>query len=495
MKPILILLTITMLSQSVWAEALQGSKAGDVETGVSLLDLFGQQTEAANAIYRAAYGILSKPGATCADLAGDVAFQELCDKHGMTHLGGPMLGCVSAEGARVWLRTRRPATVEIRVKAGDAEKQFGPVESTLKSDLVAVVPVSGLSPGTRYPYRVLVDGKPVPIPESAIIATAPPPTTTGKVRIAFGSCFHRWGLGNAQQADRIRSRQPAAMLLLGDIAVQDRNNHLGMHRADYVLRDLHPAWNSLVSSVPIYATWDDHDYFDNDRAGIPRGYTLKDKQNVCDIWQQAWNNPSYGFDDERRGVFTRTRIGPCDVIMVDNRYFRDKETGAFLGEGQMQWLKQSLLDCKGPFIILSCGTMWSDYVSNGKDSWGRLDPAGREEIFGLIEKNHIGGVLLISGDRHGARGFTIPRPSGFSFYEFEAGSLGGRTGPPTTSPKWTTQLYGISGQYAFGEFSIDATLADPEVTFRLIRDDGKVIYELTLKRSQLTPRGQRTEQP
>lgn len=36
---------------------------------------------------------------------------------------------------------------------------------------------------------------------------------------------------------------------------------------------------------------------------------------------------------------------------------------------------------------------------------------------------------MISGDRHGTRGFRIPRPSGFNFYEFEAGSLGGRTGP------------------------------------------------------------------
>ena len=160
------------------------------------------------------------------------------------------------------------------------------------------------------------------------------------------------------------------------------------------------------------------------------------------------------------------------------------------GDGQMQWLEAQLLDCRGPFIILSCGTMWSDYVSAGKDSWGRWDPKGRERIFKLIEKNRIGGVLLISGDRHGARGFTIPRPSGFKFYEFEAASLGGRRGPPVTKPEWTEQFYGIAGEYAFGEFTIDATTADPEVAFRLIRvSDGGTIHEMKLKRSQLTPRG------
>ena len=264
---------------------------------------------------------------------------------------------------------------------------------------------------------------------------------------------------------------------------------MGLHRADYLLRDFHPAWQRIVASVPVYATWDDHDYFNNDKWGLPKNCTEKDRQGVWEVFRHAWNNPAYGFGDERGGVFFRTRIGPCDIIMTDNRYFREGALGSFLGDGQMQWLQAQLLECRGPFIILSCGTMWSDYVSKGKDSWGKWDPEGRARLLKLIEKHRIGGVLLISGDRHGARGFTISRPSGFKFYEFEAGSLGGRTGPAPTKPEWENdQLYGISGEYAFGEFTVDATLADPEVTFRLIREDGTFVYETTLTRSQLTPK-------
>jgi len=96
--------------------------------------------------------------------------------------------------------------------------------------------------------------------------------------------------------------------------------------------------------------------------------------------------------------------------------------------------------------------------------------------------------LLISGDRHGARGFRIPRPSGFNFYEFEVASLGGITGPPEKMEKWTTQFYGINGKYAFGEFTFNTAKKDPEVTFRLIGEDGNFFYEMTLKRSELTPR-------
>ncbi len=470
------------------AQVLEGTSKGDLESNLSILNLFETRPEPVQRFYAATYGILAAdPRATFADLAADPGVQRLCGELGLSHLGGPMLGAVTADAVRVWLRTLKPAAVEVRVATPDGERVFGPVHSSPDSDLTAVVAVTGLEPATRYPYRVLVDGQPIALPEHAAIVTAPAPAETGTMRIAFGSCFHRWGLGNAAQAELIRSRNPVALLLLGDIAAQDRNNHLGLHRADYLMRDLQPPWQELAATIPLFAIWDDHDYFDDDLAGIPEGFTAEDRQNVRQVFQQAWNNPAYGFDDTRGGVFLRTRLGPCDVIMLDTRYFRENVEGSFLGEEQMQWVEAQLLDCQGPFIILSSGTMWSDYVSNGKDSWGRWDPEGRERLFSFIEANRIGGVLLIAGDRHGARGFRIPRPSGFSFYEFEPASLGGRKGPPVTDPEWTTQLFGFAQTYAFGEFTFDTTLDDPEVTFRLIRDDATELYTLTLKRSELTP--------
>lgn len=477
-------------SDSPNAQVPQGSSKTGLDSALFNFNLIVPQPESVNEMYTAAWEVLSsKQDATFVDLMQDEVFQQHVEANGLEVLGGPMLGSVTEDGTKVWLRTLKPSRVEVQVDVGDQTKVYGPVQSTVESDLTAIVTVDGLQAGARYPYRVLVDGQVISIPKHAAIVTAPAPTATGEVRIAFGSCLHRWGFGNQMHLDLIRSRNPSAMLLLGDIAVQDRENHLGLHRADYFMRDLYPAWQDFSATVPTYATWDDHDYFDNDKAGVYGAFTVADKAAVCDVFQQAWNNPSYGFNDERRGVFLRTRIGPADVIMVDNRYFREKKKGdgAFLGDEQMDWLEAQLLDCKGPFIILSCGSMWSDYVSGGKDSWGKFDPKGRERIFQLIEKHQIPGVILISGDRHGARGFTIPRPSGYEFYEFEAASLGGRCGPPTQHPSWKTQLYGICDQYAFGELSIDATLADPEITFRLIEDSGDIIYQTTLTRSQLTP--------
>jgi alkaline phosphatase D len=451
---------------------------------LKLLNLWEQQPDSVQRLYEACYKVLTaNRTASFADVVADTTVQRLCDEHRVAHLGGPMLGDIKPDGAKVWLRTRRPAKVEVRVMIGNSEKTFGPVQSTVETDLTAIVPVTGLKPKTRHPYRVFVDGVEMAIPAHAAITT--PETDT--VRIAFGTCSHRFGLGNNKQAETIRSRKPAAMLLCGDVAVSDRNNHLGWHRTDYLLRDFYPAWRGLVAAVPVYAAWDDHDYFDNDKWGIPPGYTAEDRTGVWNVFRRSWNNPAYGFGEQGGGVFFRTRIGPCDIILTDGRYFREK--GCFLGAEQMKWLEKQLLDCKGPFIILESSTMWSDYVSNGKDSWGVYDPAGREHVFDLIEKNRIGGVLLISGDRHGARGFRIPRPSGFNFYEFEPASLGGiNWGPAAMAPNSKEQLFGHLG-YAFGEFTINANLPDPTVTFRLISEDGKVVHELTLTRSQLTPKG------
>jgi alkaline phosphatase D len=467
---------------------MQRPRGGDLDSALEILNLWEKQPEAVNQLYTAIYHALAgDPKAGFATVAADATVRALCEAQGITHFGGPMLGCLAADGAKVWLRTTRPAKVEVRVVVDGSEKSFGPVESTAESDLVAIVPVSGLKPGTVTPYRVLVDGKEIAIPKHAAITT-PGGELAAITRIIFGTCQHRWGIAHRENTREILKHKPTAMLMYGDVAVQDRNNKLNMHRADYALRDIHRTWQDLVCSTPIYTSWDDHDYFDNDKWGIPKNFTDEDRRDVRKVWTQSWNNPYYGLGDDGGGIFHHTRIGPCDIIMTDNRYFRTKGgKHCFLGPEQMEWLKKTLLGCKGSFIIMSCGTMWSDYVSGGKDSWGVFDPEGREEIFRFIEDHKIGGVLLISGDRHGARGFRIPRPSGFEFYEFEPACLGGRSGPPVSNPKWETQLYGFTDKFAFGEFTFDVSPGDPTVTYRLVEASGETLYEFTLQRSQLTP--------
>jgi len=463
---------------------LGAAHKGSVEIDTALLGL-SQPPEPVKAFFAAArQAFEAQPKAGFADFP---AIREAAERHGIALLGGPMLGALSHDGARVWVRTVRPAQVTVLVQVAGEERRFGPVASTAESDLTAVVTVTGLKPDTRHPYRVLVDGQPVPVPAGAVIVTAP--GAAGRMTIAFGADFHKTGLWNRPLLDRIRARGSSALLLLGDSAVDDRDNQVGLHRSDYLLRDLSPAWRELVASAAVYATWDDHDYFNNDKSGIPPPFTEADRAAVRKVWTQCWNNPSYGFADRGQGIFFHARLGPCDVIMLDTRFFRGPagQADRFLGPEQMCWLADELAACTGPFVILTSGTMWSDTVSAGKDSWGVWDPEGRERLFSLIEEKRIGGVILLSGDRHGARVMRIPRPSGFTFHEFELGSLGAHTGPAAMGKQPELQPFGLTGQALFGECTFDATVPDPTATLRVVDPEGKERYRVTLTRSQMTP--------
>lgn len=478
--------------------SIQELNGGDAETAIQLLTNYEAQPQWKIELATRAFEVLSqRPDARFADLIADEKVREICESQKIRLLGGPMLGQVSETGATVWVRTYGPASVTVRVNNDGGSDVFGPVGAKRENDFAALVKITGLEPNRSYSYTVCFDGTPVPGAEG-VLKTVDPKYT----RIVFGSCSHRWGLAHPSFWDRVLSRNADALLVYGDVAVQDRNFDFGLHRFDYFLRDMQSPWRRVVANLPVYASWDDHDYLNNDRWGLGQrrvGDVAKGtdagRQEIRRVFQTSWNNPAYGFNNEKGGIFFRARIGAADVIMTDNRYFRGMDSDSpFLGEGQMKWLEEQLLACKGPFIIITCGTLWTDYKAEGKDSWGKFDPKGRERLFSFIEENHIPGVLLLSGDWHGARGFRIPRPSGYTFYEFQPASLGGRGNQknPSAPRKGRQNLrdnweYAIGGKYAFGEFTFDAQKEDPTVTFRLVLEDGSEFYKTTLTRSQLTP--------
>lgn len=474
----------------------------DLEAALKILTNYTDVPEWKKSLAISAFEVFSgSKSVNFTDLLEDERFQKICDSLDLKLLGGPMLGQISENGASVWVRTNGKALVSLKVEGKGFSEIFHADASKPENDYAVEIDVSGLKPDTEYTYNVLIDGTTVS-GASGVLKTVDPINT----RIVFGTCPHRWGLANPNLWNTVLERNADALLAYGDIAVQDRKFNFAMHRFDYFLRELHAPWREVAANTPVYVSWDDHDYYDNDHWGLGRRMlrdpeqftdvsgTMDDQLGIRKVFQDSWINPSYGFEDERGGIFFKTRIGAADVIMTDNRFFRTAD-GPYLGEGQMTWLEEELLKCKGPFIIITCGTLWTDNKSEGKDSWGKFDPEGRERIFNFIEENRIPGVLLLSGDWHGARGFTIPRPSGYTFYEFQPASLGGRgkKGNSENQKKENKNLkenwlYATGGVNAFGEFTFDTKKKDPTVTYRLILDDGSEYYKITLSKSELTPK-------
>lgn len=401
-------------------------------------------------------------------------------------MGGAMLGDLKPDGVSIWLRpsSNNPLAVNV-VNAGSTDEQTYELIPDVAGKEQRVL-INGLSPGNEYNYRVLSNG--IALVEG-VFTTSPKNEDNSEVRIAFGSCFHKIGLHNPNLINSIIQRNPLAMMLLGDIAVDDRENNFSMHRSDYLLRDVSHAWKKLAANIPLYSSWDDHDYLNNDLGGVPEKFKESDREELRTLWRKNWNNPQ----NDVEGIYFNTRIGQVEIIMLDTRSCRTIEKkgeyGSYLGTKQLEWLKNILKKSTATFKIVSSGTMWSDYVTNGKDSWGTWDTLAREEIFNFIETENIPGVLLISGDRHGARGFTIPRESGFKFYEFEAASLGGVPGPDAMAKDSTNQIFGYYGKglRAFGEFTFNTGESEPQVTFRLINEFGNIMEEHKLSYDKLNP--------
>ncbi|WP_163323612.1 alkaline phosphatase D family protein [Draconibacterium mangrovi] len=419
----------------------------------------------------------------------DIQIVEAATKNNIRLMGGPMLGDVKENGISIWFRPSNELPIHIKVIALNSNEENSYTLKPVAAGRAQRIVINDLSPSTNYKYVVL--SQDIKIAEGAF-QTAPKTDENTPLRLTFGSCFHKIGLHNPNLINTILKRKTNAMLLLGDIAVDDRENNFNMHSSDYLLRDVSRSWKKLAANVALYTSWDDHDYLNNDLSGIPENFTEEEREKLRTLWRQNWNNPQ----NDAEGIYFTTRIGQVEIIMLDTRSCRKIEErgeyGSYLGSEQQKWLKSILKNSTAPFKIISSGTMWSDYITNGKDSWGTWDTLAREEIFNLIEEENIPGVLLISGDRHGARGFTIPGTSGFKFYEFEAASLGGVPGPPAMANDTSNQLFGYHGEglKAFGEFTFNTLENKPQVTFRLIDEFGNVMEKHILSYDMLTPKKQ-----
>ncbi|MFJ8631076.1 alkaline phosphatase D family protein [Streptomyces sp. NPDC093568] len=211
---------------------------------------------------------------------------------------GPLLRYVDDSSATVWVEASRPCAAEVRGAdgSGGEARTF-----QVAGHHYALVPVTGLTPGTTTPYEVLLDGTRVwPLPDDrfppSVIRTR---AENDPVRLAFGSC--RWAAPPADEADPVGpdaldtlaariagdpgAERPDVLVLLGDqvyadetskatrrwlAARRDLSEPPGNEVADYeeYTRLYYESWLDpevrwLLSTVPSCMIFDDHDVIDD----------------------------------------------------------------------------------------------------------------------------------------------------------------------------------------------------------------------------------------
>lgn len=412
-----------------------------------------------------------------ADLLKEPEFIELVNKHDLKLFNGPMLGDIKPTSAKFWVRTAGSATVQVHVGEQSSEQ----IQTSARDDFTAVMTVSGLQPFTDHDYSVVVDGKTINR-EVFSFRTAPEKGQKVNFHVTFGS-GSRYVPTNEYAWKNMAARRPLAYLGLGDNVYIDVVERRGAQRMFYYRRCLSPAYRDLISSVGMYAVWDDHDMAMNDSSG-GAGLNKPWKRPNWNVFRQNWNNPAYGGGTDMPGTWHTFSLGDVDFFMTDGRFYREKKDKTMLGPDQKKWLLESLATSKGKFKVIASGTMFADGADKkGKDSWaGTWARNERDEIFDLINEHKINGVILISGDRHRSDIWKIDRPDGYPLYEFVSAKVTNEH----THETFPNAVWSYNKGNFWGQLSFDLRPSDPVMTFKCVDISGKVVKEFPLPLSELS---------
>lgn len=325
-------------------------------------------------------------------------------------------------------------------------------------------------------------------------------------KIAFGSCA-------TQQRpcpiwSTIADYQPQWLLLLGDNiyadVVEGRLKPATPERIAAAYDELArvPAFMRLRQEVSILATWDDHDYGNND-AGVE--WEHKDAAAV--LFHDFFGTPTDSPLRQQRGIYSSKVIGPpgkrVQMILLDTRYFRSElEKGTeplpgfrakpyvaasgqdvtMLGDSQWKWLAEQLKVPAELRIIGSSIQVLSD--DHPFEKWGNM-PAERERLFELIRTQEASGVVIISGDRHLGEISVDDAVIGYPLYDVTASGLNqanlGWRMPEPNVRRHSSLPYGNH----FGSIEIDWEAEDPLVSLQLRYEDGEIAVQSRVPLSQL----------
>ncbi len=226
--------------------------------------------------------------------------------------------------------------------------------------------------------------------------------------IAFGSC-NRQDLPQPLW-EPIIANNPNVFIWGGDNIYADTEDMKELER-DYELQKQDIDYQKLLAATDVLATWDDHDYGQND-GGSSWEYKEESQQEFLDFLEVP-------LTDERRrreGVYYsktyKEETGSVKIILLDTRYFRSELkaseeegrrydaglNGTILGEQQWEWLEQELQQSKADFnIIMSSIQVLSG--EHGFESWANF-PKEVNRLQDLIVSTKAKNVVLLSGDRH-----------------------------------------------------------------------------------------------
>jgi alkaline phosphatase D len=321
---------------------------------------------------------------------------------------------------------------------------------------------------------------------------------TPLTRIAFGSCSHQqkpqpiW--------DAVLAYQPELFIFTGDNVYGDVTSAAMTElRNAYATAAAIEGIARLRAQVPVLATWDDHDYGQNDGGG-DFAYQQQAKQLFLDFWGIEGDDPRTG----RPGIYHAEIVGPpgkrVQIILLDTRSFRShlrptderhalgKEaylpdpdpSKTMLGEAQWTWLAEQLRAPAELRLLVSSVQVLAE--KHGFERWGNL-PLERQKLLELIAEAGARGVVVVSGDRHIGALYQLSENVPYDLYEITSSGL--NMAYAHNRDIGPLRLGEVYGQDNFGTIDIDWQAG--EITLAVRGMDGLAVRSVTISLAELAP--------
>ena len=260
-----------------------------------------------------------------------------------------------------------------------------------------------------------------------------------------------------------------------------------------------PGYREIRARVPVLATWDDHDYGQND-AGGDFPHKEQAKALFLDFWKIAEGDPRR----TREGIYHSATYGPdgmrLQVILLDTRSFRSpliptdqrdapgKErylpdpdpAKTMLGAAQWTWLRAQLLQPAELRLIVSSVQVLAE--GHGWERWGNL-PHERARLLALVAETGAEGVILLSGDRHVGGLYHEPAAAPYGLYEIT--SLGPQHDLSRGDRGGAAPARRGLRCHNFGTIDIDWWAGEVSLSIRAMH--GESVRRITLQLAALTP--------
>jgi phosphodiesterase/alkaline phosphatase D-like protein len=390
---------------------------------------------------------------------------------------GPILGAVTAESIKVWVRSDVAAAWSVRAwpkeegeDATEALEVKGP-PLTAASDFTGSLSISGLRPRTEYAYTVTLGapssdrtGEPTARGEFHTLAPDGEPTRT---RLVVGADIN--GSGPQRIFSQIGDLKPEFMLFLGDQVYADtaeptRDGYAAFYRHNWNIKHLRP----MLQNVPAFMIWDDHEIEDNFSPGKSERYAPA--RAAYELYVQEHNPAPYRSDV----LYYTLRSGDVAFFVLDERRYRssdelpDEQSKTMLGARQKDDLVDWLTCESAKLKVIVSPVIWSDWAMTGDDAWSAF-ATEREELLGYIANADVGKVLFLSGDQHWSAVFRFLR-DGYTFYEFLPTPLS-KTRAVAPTAETDEILARDDDNFVFGVVDIDTTREPSAIALTLCASD------------------------